>query len=216
MRNIAQIGRRELEAHRRSINGITAEKPRYAVVDSQDHKEWVVDVYVGPLEQDQPNIIRNVPIAPYARNLIGDVRQPVELERSKQGHYTVVGRAKVVPAGTQTPEGSILDASYQEVRANLAQLGLLWTADLDVTRVPWGSRPWGEFPWAEVEISDAFGAVLAGPDVDAEDVPPMLAPAPAQRTKTKHTLIRRIAWGSRPWGSFPWGGHEQTTVELEE
>lgn len=218
MRNIAQISRREIEEHRKTQNGITAEKPRYSVVDQAGAKEWVVDVYLGMTDAGNPTIVRSCPIAPIAHELITDVRQPVELERNKQGKLTVVGRAKVVPAGTQTPEGSILDPSYQEVRPNLAELGLLWIADLDYGLEAWGVKPWGDpgKPWRRITITDAFGHVIAGEDTDPEDVPVLFSTEPATTTTTRHTRIRRIPWGSRPWGAFPWGGHEQTTIELEE
>lgn len=216
MSNTAQISRREFDEHRKTMNGITAEGPRYAVVDQAGSKEWVVDVYLGPSRSGEPKIVRSCPIAPIAHELITDVRMPVELERNHQGKLTVIGRAKVVPAGAQMPEDSILNPTYQEVRPNLAELGLLWIEDLDYQRTAWGAKAWGQFAWGEVTIRDAFGAIVAGPDVDPEDVPEMLSPTPFRRTTTRHVKIARIPWGSRAWGSFPWGGHEQTTIELEE
>jgi hypothetical protein len=216
LRNIAQIGRREVEEHRRTLHGITAEAPRYAVVDQAGHKEWVVDVYLGPPGHVGTAIARNCPIAPIAHDLVTDVRMPVQLEKLKQGKLTVIGRSKYVPAGAQTPDGSILEPTYHEIEVNLAALGLIWIADLDYERVPWGSQPWGAFPWGISKITDAFGVQIYGEDVDPEDVPPALAPAAARTVTTRHTKIARIPWGSRPWGQFPWGGHEQTVIELEE
>lgn len=215
MRNIAQISRREIEEHRKTINGITAEQPRYAVVDQAGHREWVVDVFLG-MDRGEPSIVRACPIAPIAHELITDVRMPVELERNKQGKLTVIGRGKTIPAGLQTPEGSILEPRYQEIRPSLAELGLLWIADLDYARVPWGSQPWGSFPWGVSEIRDAFGALVYSPDLDPEEVPPALSPTAERTVTTRHTKIARIPWGSQRWGEFPWGGHEQTVIELEE
>lgn len=218
MRNIAQIGRREVEAHRKTLNGITAERPRYVVVDQAGHKEWVVDVYVGPLGQEQLNIIRNVPIAPVAHNLIADVRQPVEMERSKQGRYTITKRAKVVPAGAQLPGGTILEPTYHLIQPNLADLGLLFTADLYYEREGWGWRPWGQpgKPWQEVTIRDAFGAVLVGPGMEPDEIPALYNPAPIRTTTTRHTTLYRKGWGTFPWGQSPWGAYAQTIVELTE
>jgi len=216
MTNVRRIARSELQEHRRTINGITAEAPRYDVVDPAGNKEWVVDVYLGPLDRGNPSIARSCPIAPVAHELITDVRQPVELERNKQGKLTVVGKSKHIPAGTQTPAGSILDPNYQEVKPNLAELGLLWISDMDYNRTPWGLKAWGTFAWGEITITDAFGAVVAGPDVATEDVPEMLSPVPSQSVTTRHTKIARIPWGARAWGAWAWGGHEQTTIELVE
>ncbi len=218
MRNVAQIGRREIEAHRKTLTGITAERPRYVVVDQAGSKEWVVDVYLGPLDQEQPNIVRNVPIAPVAHNLVTDVRQPVEMERSKQGRYTVVGRSKVVPSGAQMPDGSILEPTYHFVTVNLAELELLFVADLDYELEPWGSRPWGEpgKPFQEIKVRDAFGALLIGPDMDPGEIPPMFALTPARVTTTRHTRLARKPWGSFRWGESPWGAYSQEVIELTE
>lgn len=218
MRNIAQIGRREVEAHRRIITGITAERPRYAVVDQAGHKEWVVDVYLGEKGSEEQHIVRNCPIAYVAHNLVTDVRMPVELERSKQGKLTVVGRSKYVPAGTQTPNGSILEPTYHELEVNLAAMGLLWIADLDVEREKWGAKPWGDpgKPFQQMTVRDGWGNVLAGPDVDQEDVPARLRLEGTLTTKTRHTLIRRIPWGAFRWGKVPWGAFEQKPLELTE
>lgn len=213
-----QIARREIEAHRKTVNGITAEQPRYAVVDKAGNKEWVVDVYLNPDGKEEPSIARNVPIAPIAHELITDVRMPVEMQRSKQGKLTIVGRGKVVPAGAQMPDGSPLDPSYHEIKPNLAQLGLLWTQDLDYQVEKWGEKPWGApgKPWRSITITDAFGNIVSGPDVDPEDVPRLLSLTPSTTVKTKHVKIARIPWGTQPWGTFLWGGHTQTVIELEE
>jgi hypothetical protein len=218
LRNIAQIGRREVEEHRRTVQGITAERPRYAVVDQAGHKEWVVDVYLGPPGEAGTSIARNCPIAPIAHDLVTDVRMPVLLEKLKQGKLTVVGRSKFVPAGAQTPNGSILEPTYHEIEVNLAALGLLWIADLDYQKEKWGEKPWGEAgkPFQSITITDAWGHVVSGPDVDPEDVPAMLRPQGERSTTTKHTLIRRQPWGAFRWGRVPWGSFEQKPLELTE
>jgi hypothetical protein len=223
VRNIAQIARREVEAHRRKLSGITAEKPRYKVVDPNGSKEWVVDVYLGEAKDaDHKNIVRDCPIAPIAKNLVTDVRQPVELERSKQGKFTVVGRSKYVPAGTQTPQGSILEPNYHEIEVNLAQLGLLWIADLDYELEAWGERTWGEpgKPFQMIRAFDAFGVQVLGPEVDAEDVPPALHLEPKKTTATKHLVIKRKPWGHGPdafkFGKDRWGAMSEKVLEVTE
>jgi hypothetical protein len=216
VRNIAQISRKEIEYHRQVLDGITAEAPRYAVVDEAGHKEWVVDVYLGPSTGATPSIVRDCPIAPIAHELVTDVRQPVKLERSHQGKLTVVGRGKRVPAGAQTPDGSILEPTYQEVEPNLADLGLVWIADLDYEIPNWGDEDWGDFVWGVSRITDAFGAEVLGPDTDPEDVPPAIAPTPARVERTRHVKIDVVPWGKFAWGEFLWGGSEQTVIELEE
>jgi len=218
MASIPFISRREIEEHRKTRNGITAEQPRYVVVDQAGNKEWVVDVFLGMARTGQPSIVRACPIAPIAHELITDVRMPVELERNKQGKFTVIGRAKVVPAGAQMPDDSILNPTYQEVRPNLAELGLLWIQDVDLTLERWGEKAWGApgKPWRRVTMKDAFGAEIIGPDTDPEDVPPLLSLTPTTSIVTRHTKLARIPWGSRAWGSWPWGGHEQITIELVE
>ena len=71
-RNVALFGRRELIAHRQFVEGVTATVPAYKVVDEVGNKEWVVDVYIGPAENVELNIVRDVPIPPYARQVIGE------------------------------------------------------------------------------------------------------------------------------------------------
>lgn len=222
MRNIAQIGRRELVAHRRFVTGVTATVPAYKEVDPSGHKEWVADVYIGPLDVAEPNIVRDAPISPYARQVVGDIRQPVLLERSKQGRYTIVGRAKTLPAGAQMPEGSILEPTYHRIEFNLAELRISHIADLDWTLQGWDTEPWDEGPWQAIEATDAFGNQVVGEDLDPEDLPPQLAPSPSRRTTARAHVLTLRTWGNPEeeggfrWGIDPWMAGYQKLLELEE
>jgi hypothetical protein len=218
--NVALFGRRELQAHRRFVTGVTASVPTYKEVDSLGNKEWVVDVYIGPLDHVGANIVKDVPISPFARQLVGDVRQPVLLERSKQGRYTLVGRSKTMPAGAQMPEGSILEAHYRRNEFNLTELGIRFIADLTYELEAWGEKPWGQVdkPWQDIRAWDAFGNQVMGGDVDPDDVPPLLNTNPISRTTTRHVVIVRKGWGGADalvWGTDPWGATMQKIVELE-
>ncbi len=226
-RNIALAGRRELEAHRRFVTGVTASLPLYTAVDSAGNKEWVVDVYLGPLERVETNIVRKVPIAPYARLLVSDIRQPVTVERSKEGKYTVIGRAKVFTAGAQTPDGSIFEPTYHSVVFNLAELGLSFLADVDYTLDEFQDDPGKEFqanptdPYQVIRAFDAFGNQCVGPE--AVNPPPELDPVPKIETTTCHVVLKVAKFG--PFGdpeALQWGqGTEfqpsiQTKVNLVE
>ena len=231
-RNVAQFGRRELYAHRRFVTGITASVPAYKEMDIAGHKEWVVDVYIGPLETLTANVIKDVPIADVAKNLVTDMRKPVLLERSKQGKYTVIGRAKEIPSGAQMPDETILEPTYNEVKHNLADLRLLFIADLDFELEPLQEDPDlitgtelqadPEEPLQVVRATNAFGRPVLGPD--AENPPPLLDPVPASTTKTRHVVITPAKFG--PYGdplAMKWGDPDsvlqpmlQVVVELEE
>jgi hypothetical protein len=224
MRNPNIAGRKELVAHRRFVTGVTASVPAYKEVDQAENKEWLVDVYIGPLEDVTQNIIRDVPIAPYARQLIGDVRQPVLLERSKQGKYSVIGRSKELPAGFQLPEGSILEPTYHRIEYNYSKLRLSYVADLDYELEAWGAKEWEDpgLPWQAVTVSNAFGRAIIGPGVAAEDLAPLVDPVPVTTTTTKHLLVKPFTWGpggdpdALVWGTTPWGAMNQKTLELVE
>ncbi len=218
-KNVALFGRRELQAHRRFVTGLTASRPTYKEVDPAGNKEWVVDVYIGPLDNVELNIIRDVPVSPYARQVVGDIRQPVLLERSKQGRYTLVGRAKHAPAGAQMPEGSILEPTYHRVEYNLAELNTRFIADVTYKLEGWGEKTWNDGgPWQAVDGVDAFGNVVVGED--AEDPPALLAIAPAVVTTTRHTILTLRAWnipgnqGGFRWGIDSWNASYQKVVEL--
>jgi len=221
MRNAAVLSRRELEAHARYVSGVTATTPVYKEIDQAGNKEWLVDVYIGLPTSSSMAIIRNVPVAPFARQLVSGARIPVSLERSRQGKYTVVGRAKEMTAGAQTPDGSILEPTYHEIEYNLADLGLLFIPDFDFTPEAWGDKTWGDAdkPWQSVEAVDAFGAEIMGPDVDPADVPVLFQPAKNRKITTRHVLLTRKGWGGpHPllWGADPWGAEYQEILENVE
>ncbi len=224
-RNAAIIGRREVEAHRRVLPGVTASVPRYLVVDSAGNKEWLVDVYIGPIVTDpEPNIMKNVPIAPYAKQLIGDIRQPVALCQSKQGKWTVVGREKLLSAGAQDPDGSILEPTNHEVQYNLAALGLTFIADVDYVLAPYQADPGDEYqalptdPHQVVDAFDAFGFQVLGPAAAAQK--DLVDPVQQTVTTTKHTVLQMAKYG--PFGdpdALQWGVSEyqpavQKQIEL--
>src|SRR5579871_6972122 len=151
MRNEALAARRELRAHTRFITGVTASAPVYKAVDSLGNKEWVVDVYLGPLDQIGANIVKDVIVASTARQTVAKARLPILLERSKQGKYTVIGRADTMPSGAQMPEGSILEPTYHRNEYNLADLGVSFIADITYEVEPWGVKVWDDGkPWQDI------------------------------------------------------------------
>lgn len=223
MKNIAQTGRRELEAHRRWVVGVTASEARYEVVDVDGAKEWVIDVYVGPLEHVTDNIVKSCLIASYARELVADAKQPVLLERSKQGKYTVVGRTSTMPAGVVF-DSEVTEPSFELVRDNLATLRLRFLPDLDWELEPFGGpgkkfRSSPDKPFQIVRAFDAFGVQMVGPEAAApEEIadgsmprPPgggagyspaaakgaLYAPAPASAKTSKHTAIYKAKFGPK-------------------
>jgi hypothetical protein len=227
-RNVALAGRREIQAQRRFVTGMTASLPTYKIADTAGNKEWVVDVYIGPLEsvdEEGKNIIRNVPIAPYAKQLVGDIRQPVLLERSKQGKYTLIGRAKELPAGAQMPDGSILEPTYHLVEHNFADLRLLYVPDLDWTLGTFQATPstlyqaTPETPCQVVRAFDAFGVQVLGPE--AEEEPVAEAPAARRVTLVRHLLVMQAKYGPRGdpdamvWGQSPYQPTIQKIIEIE-
>lgn len=174
-RNVALFGRRELQAHRRWVTGVTASPPAYIEVDGAGNKEWVVDVFIGPTTAEDLNIVKACPIAPYARLLVTDIKQPVMLERSKQGKYTVVGRAKVLAAGIQFEEGDIEEENYHLVRHNFADLRVRFIADLDYVLEELQVDEDTELqadedePLQTVKAYDAFGNQVIGPGAVTPD-----------------------------------------------
>ena len=198
MRNVAQVGRREIEAQRDIVVGVTASVPAYKVADDAGNKEWVVDVYLGPLEEVEKAIVRNVPIAPNAKELVADIRQPVQLFRSRQGKYTVTGRAKILAAGAQMPGGSIAEPTYRRTVYNLAALRAEFIADLDYTLQTLGGRAAlqvdPEDALQEIRAFDAFGNQVAGLGVDPEDEG-RFGHAETTETRTRHTVLRMATLG---------------------
>ncbi len=218
MRNVAFAARRELQAHTRFVTGLTASAPRYKAVDGLGNKEWVVDVYIGAGEGENLNVLRDVLIASTARQLIAKVRQPILMDRSKQGKYTVIGRSDTLPAGAQMPEGSILEPTYHRIEYNLAELGTGFIADITYKHEAWGQKIWGDGrPWKDVQGFDAFGNQVIGWDLEAGDTPPLLDLEPSVRTTTRHVLITKRGWGSGPdglrWGTDEWGASLQKLIE---
>lgn len=227
MRNIGAVAKQQIYAQRWLVTGVTASVPAYKEIDSLGNKEWVVDVYLGPLETQSTNIIVDVPIAPYAKQLVTGIRLPITLARSKQGKYTVVGRAKVLAAGAQMPDESILEPSYHEVHHNLAQLGLLFVADLDYALEPLQTdsdtvlQADEDEPLQQVTATDAFGRQVVGPD--AEDPPDLYDPDGITTTKARHVLFEPAKLG--PYGdsdAMKWGDPDSVlqptirkVVELE-
>lgn len=216
MRNIARLGRRELIAHRTFDVGMTASVPAYKQVDQAGHKEWVVDVYFAPGAGSDQSVLKDIVVAPQARDLVGDIGQPVRLERSKQGKYTVVGRSKIIPGGAQQQMGTILEPTFHETKVNLADLGLLFIADLDFTRRAWGEGNYGEGDYKSISATDAFGKQVMGPEVAEENVPARLGLEPRRTVTTRH-----VEFGIRPWkdGSYKSGdykGSYQRAVSLVE
>lgn len=199
-RNVGLFGRRELRAHERFLPGVTASIPVYRIIDTAGNKEWTVNVYLGPLTSDPAvNIIQNVPIAPYAKNLVTDIQQPVTIQRSKQGRWTVVGREKVLAAGAQAPEGTILEPTFHSIDYNLAALGLSFIADVDYFLEPLQTSPTTPLQAVPTEqlqniaIYDAFGKHVFGEGAPIQI--PLLDPAPDFTTTTRHTVLKMAQLG---------------------
>ncbi|HKS16452.1 MAG TPA: hypothetical protein VJU16_04015 [Planctomycetota bacterium] len=193
-RNIAQVGRRELVAHRRFVTGVTASVPQYVDADQDGNKEWVVDVYLGPLDPVSDGTLIGVPIASIARNLVTDIRQPVELERSREGKYTVIGRAKNLAAGLDIG-GGVPTGTFVETRHNYADLGLRWFPDLDWEMEAYqlsGSEEYQadeDAPYQVVRAWNAFNRQVVGPPAE---VPEETAPAAVQPVASSEALERRF------------------------
>ena len=194
-RNVALFGAREIRDKRRFVTGVTASMPQYVEMDSQGHKEWVVDVYLGPAGEGRinDNILSKVPIAPYTRQLVSGLQQPVTLERSRQGGYTVIGRAKVVAAGTLADDGDVLEPTYHCVKHNLADLRGRHIVDLDYSLEPFQATPDTPLqsdpdePFQQVSATDAFGVPVLGPE--AESVPAALTLDPERTTTVRQVRI---------------------------
>ena len=209
-KNVGLFGRRELEAHRRLITGVTASLPAYKEVDTAGNKEWVVDVYIGPVDLVDLNIVQDCPIAPYAKELVTDLRQPVSMERSKQGKYTVVGRAKIIASGAQTPEETIADGTYHLVTHNLSDLKSLHIADVDWELEVLQADPSTELqsdidePLQAIDGFDAFGHQVVGEDADSPSA--VFSPGAVQTPLTRHIRIALAKLGPKgDPGAMDWG-----------
>jgi len=226
MRNVALVAKREILDKAIIVNGVTASVPAYKPMDTAGNQEWVVDVYIGPL-LDQ-SIIYDCLITPAAKQLITDIRQPVQLERSKQGTYTVVGRAKIISAGVQLPDGSITEPNFRELEVNLAQLSILHVADLDYeaeelqpekTDVLQATE---DEPLQAITVTDAFGEEVTD-EGDCADSGLALMDG-IKNGKTRHVRIAMATLG--PYhadGAMQWGTDGsvlqpavQEVIELED
>lgn len=202
-RNIALFGAREIQDKRRFVTGVTASPPRYQVVDGAGNKEFVVDVYLAPTEGREQDIINDVPIAAYASQVVTDIRLPVTLERSKQGKYTVTGRAKLMAAGAQTPDGSIFEPTYHLVKHNFANLRIQHIIDLDYTLEVLQSTPSTPLqadpsePLQDISAFDAFGNLIYGSGTPPASIPPGLEPEPTEETTTRHVNLRLAKLGPK-------------------
>lgn len=176
-RNAALFGRQQVHYQRQFVVGLTATKPVYVESDTSGNKEFAVDVLLEPQEGVEPNVVKGAIIAPYAKELVTDIRQPVTLERSRQGQYTVIGRAKVMASGTV---GDVDDPTYSLSLHNYADLGLRFIPDLDWELEPFQADPGDQFqadpeePFQAVRAFDAFDRQVVGPEV-AEEPPELVA-----------------------------------------
>jgi hypothetical protein len=207
---------------------VTASIPKYVAADSAGNKEWIVDVYIGPMITadtiSNVNVIKDVPIVPAARQKITDIRLPVLMERSKQGKYTVIGRSKELPAGTQLPDGSIFEPTYHEVKHNFSDLRLLYIADLDFELEPLQLNPATPLqavpaePLQTVKGFDAFGKQAFGPGTEIET--PLYGPVPVSTTTTRHIKITGAKLGPKgdplamDWGTSELQPFFQQVIEL--
>jgi len=190
-RNVALFGRRELQVHRMYRTGVTASVPKYADIDGDNNKEWMVDVCLGSSEGPDVVVLRDVPIAPYAKQLVTGLADPVTLERSKQGKWTVVGRSKILPGGAQTETGSVFEPTYHLVKHNYADLRARHVADLDYQLEELQATPLTPLqatptePLQEITATDAFGHQVIGGSSD----PQLFAIDAEQEVKTRHTRV---------------------------
>lgn len=213
-RDIAEIGRQEVEAHRRFRIGMTATDPEYKIVDDALNKEFVVDVFLGAVfdEGSTDNLLRNVPIAEMARAHVTEQHTPVLLEWAKQGHFTVVGRSKKMPAGYSI--GDVIEPTYNRVLHNYADLRLLFIPDLDWTRGPLQADPSEALqegpsdPLQTLIAHDAFGHQVGGPGVTnpPQAIQDLLSPKAMTKTTERHLVVKRASLGPKgDAGAMTWG-----------
>lgn len=194
-RNVALWGARELHAGRKFVTGVTASVPAYIDADLDGNKEWVADVYLGPLDSIGTGVVRNVPIAPIARNLITDIRQPVVMERKPEGRYTIIDRAKNMPAGVSFG-GEVPDGTYVETQHNFAELGLRFIADIDWELEVLQANPGEELqadpeqPLQVVRGRNAFGRLVVGPEDEVETPAEEAAQVPASEAVERRVVVR--------------------------
>jgi hypothetical protein len=110
-----EISRREVEAHRSDIVGITASSPRF--VDQNGVLEWVCDVRVGVRENQ--GLIKDVLIAQTAVGIVTDMNIPVLMSHDEAGRLAIISRAQV-----RLPDVYLRSYSY-------ADLGFLFMVPAD-------------------------------------------------------------------------------------
>lgn len=203
-RDIALLGRMEVEANRRFSFGMTASEPDWTEVDLAGNKGWVIDVFMGPEYEDNgelhDNILKDVPIAEFARAHVGEKNIPVLLERTRQMGWTVAGRSHVIPGGFQSTD--ILEETYNRIEHNYRDLRLLHVPDLDFTLETLGEgvARWnsGDESVAQiVRAFDAFGVQIYGPEVASppQDVQDRLEVIPLTRKTVRHLKARMETLG---------------------
>lgn len=198
-RNVAVIGRREVEAHRQFVTGITACDPVWKEVDAAGNKGWVVDVFLDSGYEDLDGTITgklfDVSMSSQARQKVSEEGQPVVLERSKQMGWTVIGRADVVPAGFAI--GTIYEENYHRFQYNFRSLKLSHVPDLDWELETLGDAVsrWNggdESAFQLVRAWDAFGHQVLGPEVinPPQEVQDRLSAQPKTKLTKRHLVIR--------------------------
>ncbi len=203
-RNIAQISRLEVEAHRQFALGITASDPEFKEVDGAGNKGWVIDVYTGPVIDDEAGtedgILSDVPIASVARAVVGQKNIPVLLERSRQTGWTVVGRSETARAGYVL--GTVTEDNYHRRLYNYRALKLLHLPDLDFTVETFGAATarWKAGDTTEMQIvraTDAFGHQVMGPEVTnpPQKTQDKLSAVPLTTGKSRHLVARAERFG---------------------
>lgn len=197
-RDIAQIARQEIEAHRQFKIGVTTTDPDWKDVDAIGNKGWVIDVHLGPYVDDpdgvEENVLVDVPISQVARAVVGQKNIPVLMERSKQMGWTVVGRSHVLPAGYAI--GTILEETYHRFQYNYRSLLMLHVADLDYTLETFDEAVarWNGGDTSRMQIVrawDAFGHQVEGPEVTnpPQEIQDKLSSAPLKTGTARHLVV---------------------------
>ena len=109
------------------------------------------------------------------------------------------------------PDSSILNPTYHEVEHNLADLRLLFVADLDYQLEAFQETEDTELqadpdePLQVIRATDAFGRQVLGPEVEGEPGDDIL-PTPVKSTTTRHMSVNPAKFG--PYGdpdAMRWG-----------
>ncbi len=212
--DIAIIGQQDIEAQREFMTGMTETSPKLEVLDERQppSEVWVVDVFIGipekagkqdPADDEDDDVLRSVPIAQYARQNVTDEGIPVLMHRSKQGKFTVIGRAMTVPAGFAF--GDVFEKNLHIRRVNYASLRLGWLVDLDYTFETLQQGPTDKLqddptePLQQLRAFDAFGHQVFGPEVTNPplETQQLLQPVPFEETHERHRTIKPSKLGPR-------------------